>query len=68
MTAPFLKQKFKNPTNSRQKITTGNCCWFLNVTFCMVTLSLLGERQIRNYQAEQPDANAWRLILLAAGR
>jgi len=29
---------------------------------------LLGEGQIRNYQAEQPDANAWRLILLAAGR
>ena len=32
------------------------------------TASQLGERQIRNYQAEQPDANAWRLILLAAGR
>ena len=28
----------------------------------------LGERKIRNYQAEQPDAGAWRLILLAAGR
>jgi len=28
----------------------------------------LGERQIRNYQAEGPDASAWRLILLAAGR
>jgi len=27
-----------------------------------------GERQIWNYQAEQPDASAWRLILLAAGR
>ena len=22
----------------------------------------LGERQIRNYQTEQPDASAWRLI------
>jgi len=30
--------------------------------------TLLGERQIRNYHAEQPDVNAWRLILLAAGR
>jgi len=28
----------------------------------------LGERQIKNYQVEQPDASAWRLILLAAGR
>ena len=27
-----------------------------------------GERQIRNYQAEQPEASAWRLILSAAGR
>gem|GEM_PF-4220371 len=27
----------------------------------------LGERQIRNYPAEQPDASAWRLILSAAG-
>ena len=31
-------------------------------------IPVLGERQIRNYQAEQPDASAWRLILLAAGR
>ena len=28
----------------------------------------LGERVIRNSKAEQPDARAWRLILLAAGR
>ena len=31
-------------------------------------IKVLGERQNRNYQAEQPDASAWRLILLAAGR
>mgnify|MGYP007080413299 CR=1 FL=1 len=30
--------------------------------------ALSGERQIWNYQAKQPDASAWRLILLAAGR
>jgi len=29
---------------------------------------VLGERKIRNYQVEQPDASAWRLILLAAQR
>ena len=29
---------------------------------------LLGDWKISNYQAEQPDASAWRLILLAAGR
>ena len=28
----------------------------------------LGERQLTNCQAEQPDASAWRLILLAAVR
>jgi len=30
--------------------------------------ALSGARKIRNYQAEQPDASAWRLILFAAGR
>ena len=27
-----------------------------------------GGARVRNYPAEQPDAGAWRLILLAAGR
>ena len=35
---------------------------------CELKVILFGERQIRNYQAKQPDANAWRLILLAAAR
>jgi len=52
----------------RQNIRSFSCPVFPAARVPITGPVDLGERKIWDYQAEQPDASAWRLILLAAGR